>query len=271
MIVTTTLTIAAIGLVCAALLAFAERKFGVKTDEKTASAEAALPGANCGGCGYPGCAGYAEAVALRDAPLNKCGPGGQAVAEALARITGRDAGVSEPRTAVVRCGGGNVSAKRKSDYNGISDCGAAALVAGGWKECAHGCLGFASCARICPNGAIDMVDGVAVVNPAHCGGCGMCAAKCPRALITIIPRAHRAHILCNSPDKGAAVMKVCSRGCIGCGICVKTSGGATLKMNGFLAVTDYAQAPLTDDAANAAIAKCPKKCMAFAAGETEKK
>ena len=260
MILTTTAAITAIGLVCAVLLAIIDKKFGVKTDESVARIGAELPGANCGGCGYPGCAGYAEAIAHNDAPLNKCGPGGQALADTLARITGRAAGIAEPVMAVVRCGGDKVSSKRKNHYNGLSDCASAALVAGGWKECAHGCLGFASCVRVCPHGAIDIIDGVAVVNPAHCGGCGVCAAKCPRSLISIVPKSHRVHILCNSPEKGATVNKTCSRGCIGCGICVKTANSPALKMNAHLAVIDYTQTPLTDENI---VNKCPKKCMRF--------
>ena len=258
-IILTTLILTLIGAACAVLLAVIDSKFGFKTDEKTAEVEAALPGANCGGCGYAGCSGYANAVVHEGAPANKCGPGGQAVADAIAAITGGDAGAIEPVAAFVKCGGDLSAAKLKSSYNGIADCESAHLVAGGWKQCAHGCLGFGSCARACQYGAIDIVGGVAVVNHAICAGCGACVAKCPRALISIVPKSHALHVRCASPDKGAAVLKVCSNGCIGCGICAKLDGAKSFKMNGFLAAVDYSQPPSSVE--NIA-EKCPRKCVA---------
>ena len=64
------------GLIFGAGLAFASKKFAVKTDPRVQEVLEALPGANCGACGFPGCAGYAAAVVSGDAAPNLCSPGG---------------------------------------------------------------------------------------------------------------------------------------------------------------------------------------------------
>ncbi len=78
------------GVVFGYLLSLASKFFAVKIDEKVEKCREVLPGANCGGCGYSGCAAYAEAVA-NGAPLNCCAAGGQPVADKLAEILGRNA------------------------------------------------------------------------------------------------------------------------------------------------------------------------------------
>jgi electron transport complex protein RnfB len=246
----TTLIITAIGLVCGVALAIIARRFAVKEDDRVVAVEQALPGVNSGGCGYAGCAGYAKAIIAEGAPINKCGPGGPAVVAAIAALTGQDAAPPEPVMAFIKCGGDRGVAKRRSQYNGVTDCAVANIVAGGWKECQYGCLGFGSCARVCNYGAIAIRNGLAIVDPKLCVGCGM--------FIAMVPVAHKIHVCCSSPEKGAVVRKICSKGCIGCGICVKLEGGVSMEMAGALARVDYAKPPVANEGV---VDKCPVKCI----------
>ena len=254
----TTLVIAAIGLVCGIALAIIAKRFAVHEDPKVSAVEQALPGANCGGCGYAGCAAYAKAIVEDGAPINKCGPGGAACVAALAELMGQEAEAPEPVMAYIKCGGDRGSAKRRSAYNGVTDCNVANIVAGGWKECQYGCLGFGSCARACEYGAIAIHNGLAIVDPALCVGCGMCVTKCPRTLIEMVPVSHKIHVRCSSPEKGAIVRKLCSKGCIGCGMCVKMEGGISMFMDRSLARVDYTKPPVAEVGV---VAKCPVKCI----------
>lgn len=257
-IIVTAAVIGIIGLVCGAALAFVAAKFAVKENPLAAAALEALPGANCGGCGFAGCADYAKAIAEKDAPLNMCAPGGAATAAKLAEITGRAALEVEPMTAVVLCGGDSSAAKRKFDYNGIAECSAANSTAGGDKTCPYGCLGYGSCVRACANGAISVVNRVAVVDPSKCGACGACVKACPRGLIKLVPKKHSFHVLCSSKDKGPAVRQYCSNGCIGCRICTKLDETGAFTADGFLAKVDYSKAPAVNEALPE---KCPGHCI----------
>jgi len=140
------------------------------------------------------------------------------------------------------------------NYNGVMDCKSAALVADGFKGCAYGCLGFASCARACPFDAIEMVDGLAVVHSDLCVGCGKCVATCPRNLIKLVPETAKTHVYCSSPEKGPAKRKVCKVSCIGCRKCVKAAEEGQMEMDGFLAVVNYENPPSLDAVETA---KCP--------------
>jgi len=258
MILTTTLTIGGIGLVCGAALALAARFLAVDEDPRIAEVEELLPGANCGGCGYAGCADYAKAIVIDGAAVNLCAPGGAEVLALLARHMGVEAEPGERKVAVVLCGGDNRKAVRTFSYNGVADCAAAHAVGGGEKGCAYGCLGYGSCARVCPSGAIEITDQqIAIVHPELCIGCGACVRACPRGLIKMIPANRVIHVLCSSKDKGPAVKKVCSVGCIGCTLCTRLAPDEAITMDGPLAVVDYSK-PLDSDAV---VEKCPAKCI----------
>lgn len=246
-----------IGLVAAAALGIAAKKFAVEVDPKEAAILAALPGANCGACGEPGCSGYARAVAEGRLAPNLCPPGGQQTAEALAAILGVKVTLKDPAVAVVICQGGDELAQQKYHYLGLEDCNAAQKLAGGPKSCPGGCLGLGSCVRACLFAAIHITpDHLAVIDRDKCTGCEQCLKACPRQVIIMTPKEVTTHVLCNSHDKGAEVRKYCQIGCIGCNICKKISPEAYLIEN-FLARVNYAQA----DQAAAAIAKCPMKCI----------
>jgi electron transport complex protein RnfB len=253
-----TVAIGLIGVACGAALAAAAKFLAVEEDPRVVEAEAATPGANCGGCGYAGCADYAKAVVLNGAAIDLCAPGGEATIKGLAQLMGLDASAKAREVAMVMCGGNNHKAKVKHLYNGVADCKAAHVVGGGDKLCRHGCLGYGSCASACPVDAIEIVDGLAIVHAELCIGCGKCIRTCPRVIIKMIPAAAEVHVVCNSKDKGPFVKKACSVGCIGCRICTKLTGEA-IKMDGFLAVVDYSQS-IEDDVA---VQKCPGKCMTY--------
>ncbi len=251
------LSLGCIGLIAAIALGLAAKKFAVEVDPRELAVMEVLPGANCGACGFPGCAGYAKALTTGQVELNQCPPGGPDLVAKLANILGVEASAAAAEIAVVICQGDNRKAQLKYRYLGLEDCNAAQRIANGPKTCPGGCLGLASCQRACPFGAIEMTaDGLAVISREKCTGCRKCVAVCPRQVIRMTPAAATVHVLCNSHDKGAQVRKYCQVGCIGCNICVKTVPAA-YKVENFLAHVVYGQ----DEAAAEAIAKCPTKCI----------
>lgn len=254
-----TLVIAAVALVCGVALAFVAKRFAVAENPLVAKLAAALPGANCGGCGHAGCEAYAHAIAEHDAPCDRCTAGGPAVAAALARLTGREPPpATERNVALVLCTGGTDAAARRFAYNGLADCNAVQAAAAGDKTCSYGCLGYGTCARVCPARCIRVENGVAVVDRERCLGCGACVAACPRGVIALVPASHHTHVLCRSRDKGPAVRAYCRNGCLGCSLCTRLDSTGTLSMNGALAVLDYTKAPLDNPAL---AARCPGHCI----------
>lgn len=248
------LIVGGIGLCCGFVLSLASRFFGVKEDERVEAVMEMLPGVNCGACGYAGCIEYAKAVVLHGAKVIECKPGGPDTARSIADFMGVDAESGTRMVALVFCGGDDVHARRRFLYNGVADCAAAALVGGGDKECGYGCLGLGSCARVCPVQAIEITGSrLAVVHPELCIGCGLCVDACPRNLIGLVPAAASVHVLCRSPERGPAVKKKCSVGCIGCTLCAKRTDA--ISMDGALAVVDYEKAIENGDEI---IAKCPQ-------------
>ncbi len=204
-------------------LAFAAKKFAVQEDPRIDQVSEVLAHAHCGACGFAGCRQYAEAVVLRpEIAPNLCTPGGKASAEAVARITGKVMAQLEPKIARVFCQGGISKSMRRFKYEGIADCKAAILASGGDKSCIYGCLGYGTCSRACPFGAIIMSDdNLPVINPSKCTACGKCAQACPVKVIEILPMAKEVLVRCHSKDKGPVTRKNCQIGCIACGICVK--------------------------------------------------
>ena len=213
-IMTPVLLVVALGFVFAVILTIASKVFYVPVDETVIKLTDALPGANCGGCGFAGCSDYANALAAD--------PVGVAdVAAQLASILGIEAGSSEPQVAVVQCNGNCSVVKPLSEYQGPESCKAAASLFGGMNACKYGCLGLGDCTRACNFGAIKICDGVAVVARDLCTGCGACAATCPKHVIRIAPAKNKVVVQCQNADKGAQTLKACKNGCIGCGKCAK--------------------------------------------------
>ena len=246
------------GLFIGVLLAVAAQKFKVETDPKITEIISALPGANCGGCGFPGCSGLANAIVEGTAPVTACIVGGSAVAEKIGEIMGVSAGAVEPSVAVVYCQGNCANAEVSVVYEGVTDCQALHAL-GGTKRCTYSCLGLGSCVAACQFDAITMgEDGIPVVDREKCTGCGACAKACPRGIIDIIPAAKKVHILCRSYDKGPVTRKNCKTGCIACQACVRACPQKAISMDkGTLAKIDYSLC----DNCGICVTKCPVKTI----------
>ncbi|MGD9097836.1 MAG: FAD-dependent oxidoreductase [Desulfobacterales bacterium] len=175
-----------IGITVGIVLAAASKIFYVYVDPKILAIEDVLPGANCGGCGLPGCSANAEAIVAGRAAANSCVAAGSDVAESIAGIMGLSIEAKEPDIARPGCYYGVAKADQKYHYDGLNDCRAAALLGGGMKVCSIGCLGLGTCAAACPFDAIAMgPEGLPVVDEIKCTGCGTCERVCPKAIINL--------------------------------------------------------------------------------------
>ncbi len=257
-IVTAAAVVGIVGIFVGIFLGVAGIRFKVETDEREAAVLAALPGNNCGGCGYAGCSGLAAAIAKGEAPANACPVGGDPVGNKIAQIMGVAVETSEKKTAFVHCQGDCDRAGSDYEYYGVKDCRIMEFVPnGGPKSCNSGCLGFGTCARECPFGAIAVVNGVAKVDKEKCMACGKCVEVCPKHLISLIPCGAKQAVACSSTDKGPVTMKACQTGCIGCGICARTCPQKAVEIVDFHAVID----PRKCVGCGACEEKCPRKAI----------
>ena len=228
------------GIVIGILLGIAGKAFHVDTDPREVEIREALPGNNCGGCGYPGCDGMAAAIAKGEAPANGCPVGGPPVAAKIAAIMGEEVTETARQVAFVHCAGDCEKSKVQYTYTGIEDCAMMAYVPnGGSKVCSNGCLGFGNCTKACPFDAIHIVNGVAVVDKEKCKACSKCIAACPQHLISLVPYDAAAHVACSCTERGKAVMLQCDVGCIGCKKCEKTCQHGAMKVENNVPHIDY--------------------------------
>ena len=256
-----------LGLIFGLVLYAASKAFYVETDPRLDKLNACLPGANCGGCGYAGCGGYAEAVLNGEAPIGRCASGGNECAQAMGAVMGVKADHVTRKVALVRCSGektydkdGNLThgAKVKAEYEGFKDCLSATKVGGnGPLSCKYGCLGFGSCVKACQYGAIQVIGGVARVDEDLCVGCMACAAVCPRNLIVAVEPNRNVVIACASLAKGAVTTRGCTTGCIGCGLCKKICPHDAITVEQNLARIDYSKC----DNCGLCATVCPKKLI----------
>lgn len=245
-------------------LAYASKRFAVEVDSKVEEISVVLPGANCGACGYPGCDSFASAVAKGEAPVDGCPVGGTEVAEKVATIMGVDVDADgEVKVARVICQGKSCHTNEKYQYDDIKDCRVAAKLSGGNKNCNYGCLGFGTCVDVCSFGAIDIIDGIAKINPDKCTACGKCIDICPKLVISLVPYNQRIIVDCNSNDFGKDVKASCEVGCIGCKICEKACPFDAIHVENNLAIIDY------DKCTNCGI--CAEKCPTNAIWEDKSK
>lgn len=247
------------GLIFGLILAVAAKFLEVKKDERLEKITQALPGINCGACGFAGCAVYAAAVATGKTDLTLCLPGGKKVAETLADLLDRKVEYRHERmVAQVCCKGGKGKALFKYIYDGLADCNALHALYGGNKVCPYGCLGEGSCIRVCPVEAITYDgQGLVWVNKERCIQCGKCLAICPTHVIQYIPYTADYFVACNSTDKAITVKKYCSVACTGCTLCENKSPAGGFKIDNFLARIDYSK---TGERVTAA-KSCPAQCI----------
>lgn len=246
-----------LGIIFGAGLSVASKIFEVETDPKVEEVRQALPGANCGACGFPGCDGLANAIAQGKAAVNACSVGGQLVADKVAAIMGVDSLETEKNVAVVLCQGDCEKAKDKYIYDGIADCRAQNILAGGGKSCSYGCLGCGTCKDVCEFDAIEIINGIAVIDKEKCTACEMCIGVCPKHIIELVPYKQKVIVKCKSQDSGRDVRGNCSVGCIGCRICVRNCPEEAFNFENFLAEINY------DKCTNCGICveKCPTKAI----------
>lgn len=234
------LVVGILGLVFGLTLGYAGKVFAVDEDERIGLLRDVLPGANDGGCGFTGCDAFAAAVVEGKAKVTGCPVGGATCAAKIAEIMGQKSEGIKRLTAFVKCVGCTPLTTWRYDYFGLSDCAAVDnMPGGGPKMCLYGCLGCGSCAKACQFGAIDMIDGVAVVNRDKCTMCGMCVRTCPRALIELVDAEKLVRVGCNSKDPAKVVVSNCKVGCIGCKMCQRACKYGAIIMDGTLARVDY--------------------------------
>lgn len=248
-----------LGLLLGVGLSIAEKKLGVKKDERLEELEAIMPGANCGGCGFAGCSAYAEAVNNGSALPGLCQPGGRELAEKMSRIVGVKAEEKERMVAYVFCRGNDSVTKKDFDYDGMDDCNALNLLFSGANGCKEGCLRLGSCMKVCPSGAIGRdSDGAIVVDREKCIGCGACTRVCPKGTIKLIPYSQEYVVACSNHQSGAKAKAACSVACIGCKICEVKVGDSPFVVESFLSRNDYSK---NQENAPEACEKCPQKCI----------
>ncbi|MGP1589442.1 MAG: RnfABCDGE type electron transport complex subunit B [Oribacterium sp.] len=237
-IIVAAVLVGATGLLLGLFLGVASEKFRVEVDEREALVRAALPGNNCGACGFPGCDGCAKAIAKGEAPVNQCPVGGAPCAQKIAEIMGSEpVGEQERRVAFVHCQGDCDKAKQVSKYSGIADCNDVSMAASGSeKACPYSCCGYGSCVKVCQFDAIHVVNGVAVVDKEKCTSCGACVKACPKHLIHLVPYKKKHIVACENHLRGKAVKDACAIGCIACGICEKNCPFDAIHVIGDLAV-----------------------------------
>lgn len=249
-----------LGFLFATLLGLISSKFKVETSVTEEAVRSALPGANCGACGYPGCDGCAAAIAKGEAPVDACVIGGPSTTANVAKAMGVEAVANDNRqVAVVKCNGDCDSAKDMFEYSGLTDCRAQIALFGGKKECNYGCLGCGTCENTCPFDAIHVHNEVAKVDRNKCVACGKCVAACPKDIISLVPYSQKAVVLCSNQEKGKDARKKCDKACIACTLCAKTyPEGFEMKKN---LSEEVINNDLDPELLQQAADKCPNSCI----------
>ena len=248
--------VAVIAVVFAVLIVLVSKVCAVKEDEKAKAILDKLANANCGGCGFAGCADFAKALSEGRAEITMCGPTPNENKAEIAKILDVPFTAEEQAYAVVKCAGGN-NAKNKYEYIGNEGCIAQSYYMGGKKQCPNGCLGNGTCEKVCPYHAIKVIDGVAYANKALCEACGLCVKNCPKHLVMLIPKSSKVYVACSTECKGKEAMNNCKVGCISCGLCAKSCPEHAIEMINNIPVIDYKKCT----GCRTCVSKCPRKVI----------
>ncbi len=261
-VVITILTLGILGTVAALVLYFVAQKFKVFEDPRIDQVEEVLPAANCGGCGFPGCRAFAEAMVKSDdiSTLN-CPVGGSETMAAAASILGKEVSKADPMIAVVRCNGTCDNRPKTNTYDGATSCAVAASLYGGDTGCSFGCLGCGDCVEACNFDAMYMDEktGLPVIKD-NCVACGACVEACPKDIIELRkagPKGRRIFVSCVNEDKGGIAKKACSTACIGCKKCQKECPFDAITVENNLAYIDYSKCKLC----RKCVAVCPTNAI----------
>lgn len=258
-LLSTILTLSLLGILAAVVLYFVAQKFKVEEDPRIDEVEKMLPGANCGGCGFAGCRGMADALVKNDdISALFCPVGGGDTMKGIAAYLGKAAPEKEPMVATVRCGGVCDKRPRTNTFDGAKSCAVASSLYVGETACAYGCLGYGDCVAACAFDAIHInpETGIAEVDAEKCTACGACVKACPKKIIELRkkwPKGRAVYVGCVSKDKGAVVMKACKAGCIGCGKCEKVCAFGAITIENNLAYIDSQKCKLCRKCVN----ECP--------------
>ncbi len=233
------LIFAVLGIVSGMLLTFASKIFAVKKDERIEKINNSLPNANCGACGYAGCADYADAIVKNNAPANLCRLGGADVTKLISKVMGVEAEIRERSVAVLHCNGNCNVTSKKFDFSGLDSCKAVSRFYGGDGLCAYGCIGLGDCVKVCEGHCISIKDKIANINISECVSCGKCVKTCPHGLFSLRPVSKYIEARCSSKDNGKITSLVCKNGCIACKLCEKKCPSDAIHVIDFHSVIDY--------------------------------
>lgn len=246
-----------LGLIFGIILAIASKVFHVQVDPKITQIREALPGVNCGACGFPGCDGLAKAIATGEAPVTACPVASSEAVGELGNIMGVKAEIGNKKVARVMCNGCQENAVDKFKYQGIMDCKAANMISGGSKACSAGCLGLGTCVNVCQFDAIKIENGVAVIDKDKCTSCEKCVDVCPKFIIDMVPYNQEVFVDCKNTDFGKSVKLDCKVGCIGCKLCEKNCSFDAIKVENNIATIDYDKCT----ECMVCVLKCPTKAI----------